>query len=115
MAANILKFDETTLCFHKGINTTFRRFGSGLRPGDCRICASDGKFRSRWIYDGEITNIQIFEFLKIPYRLRKIHHNFCFYSPLGAQMRKYYKDFNSSEIVQVVSFRVKFYSEDIPF
>ena len=117
MSANILKFDKTTLCFHVGTNTTFRRFGSGLRPGDCRICAAGTGPGARWIYDGEITNIQIFEFCKIPNSLRRIHHRFCAYAPLVDQMRKHYKNFHSAEIVQVVSFKVDFSREnpDLPF
>ena len=114
----ILKFDHTTLRFRKGINTTFRRFGSGLVPGPCRICKTCEYDGSKWIYDGEITNIQIFEFDTIPQDLEKIHHSGLSILGIYQRMTKHYQDFRASEIVQVISF-VPFIDsqrfDDLPF
>lgn len=109
---NILEFDPTTLAFHAGTNTTIRRFGSGLVPGGCNIYAvtkeADGSKDGRFLYRGKITNIQIFQFDKIPHDLVRIHHNCNSFERLYPAIVKYYKDFRQAEIVQVISFKVFF-------
>ncbi len=113
----ILKFDHTTLCFHKGTNTTFRRFGTGLVPGFCRICKTCKSGGLKWIYDGEITNIQIFRFQDTPKDLFVMHHSGLGKYRIFTMMQNYYKGFHFNEVVLAVSF-VPYFSEkidDLPF
>lgn len=120
---NIMKFDSTTLRFHRGTNTTIRRFGSGFYPGNCKIYSVDTKGDHRFIYYGEITNMHTFQFDNIPDQLLAIHHLGNFAEPtmgypkrLNKVMQKYYKDFHPYEIVQVISFKIFFDGiDDLPF
>ncbi len=128
---NNLIFDASTLAFHKGINTTIRRFGNGFVPeginttirrfgngfvpGNCGIYKTmkDGV---KYIYDGAITNIQIFNFSKIPDDLIEIHHNCPDHLRLLKKLEQYYIDFRAEEVVQVISFKVFFNkNKDLPF
>lgn len=120
---NYIDFDGTTLSFHKGTNTTIRRFGGGYCPGPCRIFSSIEEKNTKFLYDGDITNIHIFKFEDIPDQLLEIHHLgnfkeefFGWPKRLNKIMQKHYKDFHPSEIVQVISFVVHFNGlSELPF